>query len=126
MAKKKPVDPIEGEETQDQVVEETTTEETQSVAEVPAEEPIVEEVNQEEDSFKVFLPTNFQDSAESIEGGSTLTEFESESKPEAKPEKPMQIGKDGNPILPAEEHVKNWGVMTKVPFGQKDELGESE
>jgi hypothetical protein len=45
---------------------------------------------------------------------------------EPKPEKPMQIGKDGNPILPAEEHVKNWGVMTKVPFGQKDELGESE
>jgi hypothetical protein len=87
MAKKKPVDPIEGEATQDQVVEETATEETTT-----EQSDATEEVGREE----------------------------------PKPEKPMQIGKDGNPILPAEEHVKNWGVMTKVPFGQKDELGESE
>ncbi len=126
MAKKKAEDPIEGEATQDQVVVETTTQETQAAAEVPAEEPIVEEMNQEEDSFKVFLPTNFQDSAESIEGGSALTEIKSESKPEAKPEKPLQIGADGNPILPAEEHVKNWGKMTTVPYGQESAAPESE
>jgi len=45
---------------------------------------------------------------------------------EPKPEKPMQIGKDGNPILPAEEHVKNWGKMTNVPYGQKSATSESE
>jgi hypothetical protein len=81
MAKKKAEDPIEGENPQDQVVEETQAEQA------PVEEMVSEE---------------------------------------PKPEKPMQIGKDGNPILPAEEHVKNWGKMTNVPYGQKSATSESE
>jgi hypothetical protein len=81
MAKKKAEDPIEGENPQDQVVEETQAEQA------PVEEMVPEE---------------------------------------PKPEKPMQIGKDGNPILPAEEHVKNWGKMTNVPYGQKSATSESE
>jgi hypothetical protein len=45
---------------------------------------------------------------------------------ETKPEKELQIGADGNPILPAEEHVKNWGKMTTVPHGQESAAPESE
>jgi hypothetical protein len=45
---------------------------------------------------------------------------------ETKPEKPLQIGADGNPILPAEEHVKNWGKMTTIPHGQESAAPESE
>jgi len=96
MAKKKAVDPIEGEATQDQVVEETATEETQS-EQLVAEETVSEETSSEEDVAE-----------------------------EAKPEKPLQIGADGNPILPAEEHVKNWGKMTTLPYGQESKAPESE
>jgi hypothetical protein len=96
MAKKKVEDPIEGEATQDQVVEETTTEETQA-EQVSAEETVLEEAPSED----------------------VVTE-------EPKPEKPFQIGADGNPILPAEEHVKNWGKMTTIPHGQESSAPESE
>jgi hypothetical protein len=108
MAKKKVEDPIEGEATQDQVVEETTTEETQNVTEEAASAEVTAEKTIRE------LQDEFMDLANSKSGN------------EAKPEKPLQIGADGNPILPAEEHVKNWGKMTTVPYGQESAAPESE
>lgn len=111
MAKKKTEDPIEGEVTQDQVAEEAPIE--VAAAEVSAEtvETVIAEVAAEE----VVAPEP-EKAAEKV----------SEKEEEAKAEKPLQIGLDGNPILPAEEHVKNWGKMTTVPYGQESAAPESE